>query len=324
MKIREIQKICAPNSCYEVNEEVCRNLSRVDECLIYHIDRDIINLNKEQNPIQNLDDVLDGATNNTSANLPNANLHYNTWPFGIPTNEIFSRFVAICREDKRLDMTFNKMLEQSNKIARAFRGRDSEKTVVLLTDKWNLKTFKRYEKEFLNFALHDGIWYIFLLVTEYGYNEIPFLPHDRRALRDFENVNIEDSMSVDEMLNLLYDMPIDYNIYGGTWSMREFEEYTFYTDKMIWNKKSLEGKIEGKIPKRALYKFLESVSWIFEHPEERITYNCKVIDASRSSLYIFGRTFNWYNVSDYDDKRIAELAAAVEKFVDACKKKIDK
>ena len=324
MKIREIQKICAPNSDYERNEELCRQLSRIDERLIYHVDRNIINLDRGQNPIQNLDDLLDGVTNTSAENVSKCEPWYNTWPFGVPTDKIFPRFIAICRDNKRLDTTFKKMLEQSEKIARAYRNVDCEKTVILLTDKWNLKTFKKYEKDFLNYALRYGIWYVFLLVTEYGYNEIPFLPHDRRALKKYEYENIEHNPSVEEMLNFLQDLPIEYCFYGGTWGRHKFTEYIFYTDKLIWLKKSSEGQCEGKIPQRALFKFLENISWIFDYNEKEITPNIRILDASISSLYIFGRTFKWYNVSDPKDKRIAAMKIAVRKFIEECEKRTDK
>ena len=126
------------------------------------------------------------------------------------------------------------------------------------------------------------------------------------------------------MLNFLQGLPIEYSFNGGTWAIHKFAAYIFYADKLIWRKKSHEGQCEGTIPKKALYKFLESVSWIFDYNEKVITPDNRVLDASISSLYIFGRTFQWYNISDHKDKGITDLEIAVGKLIKECEKQTDK
>ena len=71
-------------------------------------------------------------------------------------------------------------MDQSAKMARKYRNQpDVLKTVIIVTDYWDPKQFKEYEKEMLQYALKDGIWYIFLLATDYGVTQIPFLPNSR-------------------------------------------------------------------------------------------------------------------------------------------------
>ena len=68
-----------------------------------------------------------------------------------------------------------------------------EKQVTVLTDKWDVSVFQKYEWDFLNSALMDKVQYIFLLVTDYGITVIPFLPQGFR----FNGYIIDDSEDSD-------------------------------------------------------------------------------------------------------------------------------
>ena len=318
MKLKEIHKIIEPEIGEERNEDVCRQIAPVDEGFIYHVDRDILNINRTHTPIQNIDAVLE---HHTGADVfATNNLKCNTWPFGNPTTEVYPRFLAICRGNVTLNKAFSRISQQSRMIAQNYHHtHQKEKTVILVTDKWDIKTFKKYEKDFLSYAMHDGIWYIFLLVTEYGYTQVPFLPYDRKALQGLELEKVEDDVTLGEMIARLHGQPIEYSVTGGTWTHRDWTEYVFFADYLKWEKKTISKKSGGDIGERRLHKFLEEVLWISETDPNEALANISAVDAPVSTLHIFGRTIQW-DVPDNCEKRIVDLQSSLGKFIEACEK----
>lgn len=315
MKIGDIRRIIA-DMRKETDElkAVCRQIARVDEGFIYHVAEDILNRNREHNIIQNIDDLLNGRYDDKIRAA--AEPRYNTYPFGTPTDKIYPRFLAVCRAGETLNNTFAEISKQSKKIAKLYgKDRNIDKTVILLTDKWNIKTFKKYEKEFLNYALRDGIWYIFILVTEYGCTQIPFLPNDRTALRNIAYEEIEDDITFEDMLRRLESRQFKYSFYGGTWTANEI---VYYFDAFSWHKESVAEKCAGKIPCDALRDFLEKIFWIADIPEEKIILVSRALDAPVSTLHIFGKTVKWDDVSDIGEKRIDVLSKVVKTFIKKC------
>ncbi|WP_037355657.1 hypothetical protein [Selenomonas sp. FC4001] len=320
MKLKEIHKIIEPKIGEERNEKVLRQIAPVDEGFIYPFVRDILNISRTLNPIQNIDSVLESHTGDDV--FASNNQKCNTWPFGNPTSEVYPRFLAICRGNVTLNKAFSMMSKQSRMIAQNYRHtRHKEKTVILLTDKWDIKTFKKYEKEYLSYAMHDGIWYIFLLVTEYGYTQIPFLPNDREILQGFENEKVEDDVTFEEMIDRLQGQPIEYNVTKGTWKANNSFPYCFcfWADLYGWHKESDEGICEGKVPYNALCKFLGDALWISETSTNAVISNISASDAPVSTLRIFGITVTW-DVLDNCEERIIALQKSLGKFVDACEK----
>lgn len=319
MKIGDIRRIIAErrNESDEL-KAVCRQIAPVDEGFIYHVAEDILNRNREHNIIQNIDDLLNGRYDDKirAATEP----RYNTYPFGTPTDKIYPRFLAVCRAEETLNKIFAKISKQSKKMAKLY-GKDCnfDKTVILLTDKWDFKTFKKYEKEFLNYALRDGIWYIFILVTEYGCTQIPFLPNDRTALRNIPYAEVEDDITFEDMLRRLEGQPFEYSFDGGTWKVYESAQYYFETfGTLSWYKKSVTENCTGKIPCDALRDFLEKIFWIADIPEEEIILVSRAVDAPVSTLHIFGKTVEWDDVSVGTEKRVNKLAKIVKNFIKKC------
>ena len=318
MKLKEIHKIIEPEIGEERNEDVCRQIAPVDEGFIYHVDRDILNISRTHNPIQNIDAVLE---HHTGADVFAVNnLKCNTWPFGNPTTEVYPRFLAICRGNVTLNNAFVEISKQSRMIAQYYHHtHHKEKTVILLTDKWDIKTFKKYEKEFLSYAMHDSIWYIFLLVTEYGYTQVPFLPNNRRTLQGFELEKVEDDVTLAEMIARLHGQPIEYSVTGGTWKQNDWTEYIFSADYLKWEKKTIAGKSGGDIREKIMHKFLEDVLWISEIASNEVLSNISASDAPVSTLRIFGKTIEW-DVPDNCEERIVDLQTSLGKFIEACEK----
>lgn len=314
MKMQEIRRACEPGFKDKRNEEICAQLSDIDKNFINYVDGEILNYDPNQNPIQNIDSVL----NENAIVFPKD--FCNTWPFGVPTDEIYPRFLAICRGQTRLDTAFGKIKKQSKIMADPKRCKADSKAVILLTDKWSLATFKRYEKTFLNHTLQDGIWYIFLLVTEYGYTQIPFLPNGRYVLRKLSGEVVEDDFSMDDVYELLDSFEISY--WGGTWQQHKRHMYKFDLTYMEWRKSStLEGNDNGRIPEGALFNFINSVLWIKDRKESKIEPSNRALDSPAFTLHIFGKKVEWDVIGGYDNKPFGELSKNTEKFIKACDKK---
>lgn len=322
MRISDVRLLCEPSHEEERNINICRNLNYADEALIYHVDRKILNHNKSASPLKNIDDILEGQTRVDADGRP----WYNTWPFGIPTEEIYSKFLAVCRGEQKLKGVFDVVIKQSKKIAEHYRNcHGQEKTVMILTDKWDYDTFRKYEKKLLNHAIQDGIWYIFLLVTDYGYTQIPFLPNDRNAISHLDGETIEDDLAFENILDMLQEYPFEYSMSGGTFQPFESVHYRFDIYSFCWEKHSLrEGDAYGKIWEKDLKQFLKSISWITIERQSIIKPQVWALDLPTRKLNIFGRTIEWDAAFDEDgDRQYALLQKALDRFVAGCEKHTD-
>lgn len=58
MRISDIRLMCEPPHEQERNTYICKRLNYVDEVLIYHVDREILNYDKNASPLKNIDSIL--------------------------------------------------------------------------------------------------------------------------------------------------------------------------------------------------------------------------------------------------------------------------
>lgn len=74
---------------------------------------------------------------------------FNCHPLNIGEEKIFPLFLAICRGEEKLETTFEKMLEQAQKIIKKYpESRLVKRNIVLLTDKWDKNLFQNYQSKF--------------------------------------------------------------------------------------------------------------------------------------------------------------------------------
>ena len=284
-------------------------------------------------PLQNIDIIIaqDGA-NIQSSNHP----WYNTIPFGTKSstyafdanNRTFPRLLAICRGETTLPSILRKIKEQCPKIVEEYPDKtksDFNKIVVLLTDKWDTSKFEKYDKVFLNHALQDDFRFIILLVTAYGYTQIPFLPNNRNELDKFSNVIVEDDFTINDLKNLLTSFEsFEYEYYDRTRKQLAPKTYIFHLEFMKWDKiPDFEFIESGRIREKALLKFIKNVLWIKDSLESRI--ESKSIKQDKDSsiyvLHIFGKEVSWHPVSKDEDKLFGELTESMEEFMEKCDKK---
>lgn len=318
MKLSEIHRLCEPYFDDTRNETICRANNDVDEAFIFPVDRHILAKDHDSSLLCNIDVALKKLK--MKQNILPDNLGCSTWPYGKIDNE-YPRFLAICRGNNKLGNALNAIKVQSEKIAAINRfSREllsPQKTVILLTDKWDFNKFMEYEIDFLNHALRDGIWYIFLLVTEYGYTQIPFLPGDRHMLDKYYGEKIEDDLSMDDIYRYLKDYPFEYH-FSTTLDMSRKTDYIFNVEYMTWEKHSFRGDCGGYISRKSLNALVKKLCWIIDSKETSISfYNSK---GNFFKLKIFGKTVEWDYIPEYEEKNIKELTVAIRKFIEECEK----
>lgn len=109
----------------------------------------------------------------------------NTYPFGESTRKVCPVFVGVASSGaasigdvlKQAERHCWEIEKQSDRFQRA------DKTVLILTDKWDTAMFGRdFRPVFLHYALRFHVLFLFVLVTDDGLSRIPFLPWDRREM----------------------------------------------------------------------------------------------------------------------------------------------
>lgn len=133
----------------------------------------------------------------------------NTYPFGEKSARVFPEFLGVCAGGATINSTLNEVKRYCERAQKVLPLED-EKTVVLLTDKWDGPMFhKKYELDFLRYSLENNVLFIFLLVTDYGISRIPFLCRNRAELDSLcsKRIIIESTLPDDEALVLLRNNP---------------------------------------------------------------------------------------------------------------------
>lgn len=320
MKIDEIRVVCeGPKERECRNIELCRALSQIDEGLIYHIDRDVLSHSPERSALENLADILNDEHVMTEiTGKPQGAESYNSYPFGVETDVVHSKFLGVCKGKTRLDDVLKEAVRHSDDVVKCC-PEYYERTTVILTDKWDAKTFAKYEKAFLRYACKHDIFPIFLLVTDYGYIQIPFLPNDREIARKL----ISDAdVDRNEALRLFNDLPVEYVVQGNFFNVWQRNEYTFWFKDGIWEcKRPNEEKemIRGAISDRAAKRFFKDVLWIANADDRELYTDAKSMDAGSYTLSVFGKRLSWDAsvIDENGDPRYKKLSKAIKKLIDS-------
>ena len=317
MRISEVRDTLSPNAHMQVRKEVFEPLRSIDSGLMEIAILRTLSRDTSITPLKNMEHMI--AEQKDGSN--EAGIGYcNVWPKGSPTKDTYPRFIALCGENETLPSALNAIRQQSKKMAGLLNNiENNRKTIIMLTNKWDSIKFREYDRQFLQHTLCDNITYIFLLVSDYGCTQIPFLPNDRRVLQELELKKVEDDVTFKEILRRLQGMPIEYSVTGGVWKENDLTEYVFSADYLKWEKKTISGKSGGDINEKMLHKFLKEVLWISETAPNEVISNVSASDAPISTLHIFGRTVEW-DVPNSNEKSIIALQNSLGEFIKACEK----
>lgn len=308
--------------------ELCRQISPIDEDMIYGIQREILSRDPEMTTLQNLDVFMEDEALQKQSPLLNRNRRMNTYPFGEQTDEVYPRMLAVCRGEEKLDKVFRVMSTQVDRMAVEYPDpADKQRvgqglSIFLITDKWNPSAFAKVEKKFLDYAIHHGIWFIFLLVTDYGFTQIPFLPNAREAMLDaYRNCEIYQEDGYKDLLRLQGDQEFSFRRFEGTWDLYNDITYTFDIENHRWKRESADGHFsEGEIPGKALGRFFQRVRFLANRRETVLSSVPMVIDAGTCSLKVLGHEVCWQDpvLEEPDNKQIQKIADAVNTFLQGC------
>ena len=282
-------------------ERACASLETSEACsgLL-----DVFNSELDGNYTERLDGLGDYLKTNGS---PRGNL--NTFPFGRPSREIYPEFMGVCKGTRTIRSVLEKAEEQCELMIQKFPYH-VHKTILILTDKWDDPLFRRnYAGTFINYAYKYNILFMFLLVTDFGVSRIPFLSWDRRKMynRGFGDVEWGARHTEKEMYeNLMEKLGSGYLSYieeyrNGDNNGRSIGRFTFdfrnqrFDIVTINSGSGTTDRKSGKIPAKAVKKFLEAVSDYCELPESEYFDKNNLNKASvRHTAELFNKRFYWY------------------------------
>jgi len=236
------------------------------------------------------------------------NFKYNSFPFGISTNEVLPEFVGVYfnknKYKKSLRDVLNEAKTQCVRMGKKYPF-ESRKRVLILTDTWNSYTFRRYYAlPFINYAHQYNITIVCLLVTDFGVTRIPFINQRYGKHVGNSDVHVYDTNSAKakNILSKFIDFPhFEYESQGST--LNRFDGACRLSFDYIENEycyeytKNYEGKVKkgmvSDIPDEVLEKFALNVIGLANIRESCIKEDRYVLDASEKTAVIFNRKFIW-------------------------------
>ena len=286
-------------------ERACASLETSEACANL---LGIFNLELGGNYSERLDGLGEHLENNGSLR---GNL--NTYPFGKPSRKIYPEFVGVCKGERTIRSVLDKAENQCENMIKAIPYH-VHKTILILTDKWDDPLFrKNYAGTFINYAYKYNILFMFLLVTDFGVSRIPFLSWDRRKMynRGFGDVEWGARHTEKEMYeNLMEKLDSGYLSYveeyrngdnhGHSLGRFEFDllHKTFYLNTFDSGSGTTDRK-SGKIPAKAVKKFLEAVSDYCELPDSDYCENNNLNKgAVRHRAEMFNKRFIWHTAEE--------------------------
>jgi len=245
----------------------------------------------------------------------NGSLHgnLNTFPFGKPSREIYPEFVGVCKGERTIRSVLDKAENQCENMIKAIPYH-VHKTILILTDKWDDPLFrKNYAGTFINYAYQYNVLFMFLLVTDFGVSRIPFLSWDRRKMYNRGQWNVEwgarhtEKEMFAKLMKKLDCGRLSYveeywNAENNSLRTGRFEfdllHQAFYLDTFD-SGSGVADKKNGKIPERAVKKFLEAISDYSELTDSDYHENNNLNKgAVRHRAEMFNKRFIWHTAEE--------------------------
>ena len=286
-------------------ERACASLETSEACANL---LGIFNLELGGNYSERLDGLGEHLENNGSLR---GNL--NTYPFGKPSRKIYPEFVGVCKGERTIRSVLDKAENQCENMIKAIPYH-VHKTILILTDKWDDPLFRtNYAGTFINYAYKYNILFMFLLVTDFGVSRIPFLSWDRRKMynRGFGDVEWgarhAEKEKIDKLMEKLDSGYLSYveeyrngDDHGHSIGRFEFDllHQAFYLDTFD-SDSGVPDRKSGKIPERAVKRFLETVSDYCELPDSDYCENNNLNKgAVRHRAEMFNKRFIWHTAEE--------------------------
>lgn len=220
----------------------------------------------------------------------------NVFPLAAPEGEIYPDYIGFTCGSKAHQRTVLESAEAYCWKACKALGPDVGKTVLIITDMWRDMTFRaEFEQDFLRYALQGNVLFLFVMVTQYGAQPIPFLPWDRGELgRLAEAYRDSGGFEADRALRVLLDNPVCSYRSGLRERNPDGITHRFDLDKRICRKTSPDGTVleEVGVGHLDIRRFAEAVSGFADLPLAE--YIAEGGDGSEGyKAELFGKTFEW-------------------------------
>ena len=214
-------------------------------------------------------------------------------------------FLGVCSGNHDIIRVLDKAEEHCEKMIMAFPDRD-DKTILIFTDKWNNFLFqKEYAATFIYYANKHNILFLFLLVSDFGVSQIPFLILNRNTLskRRFWSIGwgtshickaqknkkwVYDRKSMRFLYNFSYR--VHYFGYSKSSTVCWLYEFDFYRQKCFIYKTTAKPvrkeSVVVNIPITAMNKFAQDVMYYRDLYED---YLCDIHYATEDRILHIAR-----------------------------------
>ena len=311
MTLSELKKLCRIENSKNESERILRN---IEGGVVEFVLGTIINRKEDQSL---LDAINHAVAEKQEHSDSLKDFWFNVWPHGIPTDRVYPSFLAVSQGSHQLNPCFSEVKLQCSRMSMRLSKKD-EKTVIVLTDNWSSEIFSNYEDDFVHYACKDNIRFIFLLVNDYGFCQIPFLPEKLIKTID-EDIETESNASI---LRSLREGGMHYIFEGRGWNNTTVK-YALDIENMIWNKyKDGNKESDGKITSYALAALINPIKWIYNQADDYDYSNSTYLDMNLYKLEVFGKTVQWNSAdcSEHGDKKYMKLRKAIDAFINDCEK----
>ena len=240
----------------------------------------------------------------------------NIYPCSKNKKTVAPEFLGLCYGKTTLRNILNRVEDQCEKMIRNYTTKQN-KTILILTDKWDTQMFKaEYAATFLNYAHTHKILFMFLLVSEFGVSQIPFLTWDRGqyqirsgwVLTNSCYISGNDKQNHYVALDLLMNK-CEKSVYMERYGSYNKEyryfgsnfKFDFYNREYTFEKVTIDDDafdvITGNIPLEAIEKFVAAVSEYRTLKEQTYTdFFGGPSDSFNCFAELFFKCFNWKSI----------------------------
>lgn len=248
---------------------------------------------------------------------------FNIFPAKQKCAEIFPDFLCICRGETRLSSALSQIKKVSEGMVNTYgKGLSPLKNVLLITDKWNDKTFAEYEADFMYKAINYNVWFVILLVVGRNLCQIPFLPNDRMCFTDIEWAREKHFAEEFSSFERRIEYPRDgfmFEIVPGPWNQAEGYRYLFDPVSLTWHWENVIGECRnGEIHRRSFEKFIRNVKKLIDEKGPKLVPLNNSCDDSMCVLDMFGDPIKWAYSDTESNPELLKLQMIVDEFIQKC------
>ncbi|MGN0692057.1 MAG: hypothetical protein ACI4K7_06905 [Oscillospiraceae bacterium] len=250
--------------------------------------------------IGSLEDYVNDPINSDSgAAASSAVLDINTYPFGIPTDELFPEFFGVCVGSCRFDAVLKAARDHLIAYDREHRG-DDKQAVTIITDKWSRKVFSGFEPIFLTFALNNDVTFNFYLVTDYGITPVMFIDDEMKKLMknmgDIDPFDLQGGYEKAVRAANVRDMTYTVEQYDSWLPMDKQKNFKYFInlEALRYEYRDVQGNVGyGTVKKEYARKFLDAALELDR--AGGLKKGCRPTNYIENAVDMGSMSFSWFN-----------------------------